>query len=85
MIFPIVRLLSCCMDLIFRILFLMPTLVIRIRMPLILTFFNTRDLLYSSYGLGLRRPPNQTDCDVTFSRSRDQWKITNDRKIIMDV
>ena len=55
-------------------------------MPLILTFFNTRDLLYSSYGLGLRRPPNQTDCDVTFSRSRDQWKIIkNDRKIIMDV
>ena len=45
-------------------------------MPLILTFFNTRDLLYYSYGLGLRRPPNQTDCDVTFSRSRDQWKIT---------
>jgi len=55
-------------------------------MPLIRIFVNTKDLLYSCYGLGLRRPHNRTDSDVTFSRSRDQWNIIrNDRKIIMDV
>jgi len=35
-------------------------------MPVIFTFFNTRD-----YTLGVRRTPNQTDSDVTCSRSCD--------------
>jgi len=49
---------------------------LRIQMPVILTFFNTR-----TYTLGVRRTPNQTDSEVTFC---DQRKITNnDWKIIM--
>ena len=35
-------------------------------MTIILIFVNTKDILYSSYGLGLQRHPNQTDSDVTF-------------------
>jgi len=38
-------------------------------MPVILTFFNTRD-----YTLGVGCTPNQTDSDVTFSRSRENHK-----------
>jgi len=41
-------------------------------MPVILSFFNTRDL----YTAGVRRTPNQTDSDVTCSRPCDQGKIT---------
>jgi len=46
-------------------------------MPVILTFFNTRDLY-----LSVRRTPKQTDIDVTCSRSCDQGKITNRLKTI---
>jgi len=51
------------MDLIFRNFFL-STPVLHIEMPEIITCFDTRDL-YSV------RTPNQTDCDVTFSRLCD--------------
>ena len=38
-----------------------------------------------TYTLGVRRTPNQTDSDVTFSRLYDQGKITEKAwKIIMD-
>jgi len=54
-------------------------------MPIILIFFNTRDLLCSSYGLGLRHTPNRTDSDVTFPDHAISGKSQkNDRKIIMD-
>jgi len=42
-------------------------------MPVIFTFFNT---IPGTYTLGVWRTPNRTDSDVTFSRSRDQGKIT---------
>jgi len=49
-------------------------------MPLILTFYSSR------ITLGVQRTPNQTDSDVTLSRSCDQAKITKKgRKIIPDV
>jgi len=40
-------------------------------MPVILRFFITR-----AFTAGVRRTSNQTDSDVTFSRSCDQGKIT---------
>jgi len=46
---------------------------------LIFTYSNTSNsqLLHSRvFTLGVRRTPNQTDSDVTCSRSCDQWKIT---------
>jgi len=46
------------------------TLVFTHTMPVILTSFNIRDL----YTLGVRRTPNQTDRDMTFSRSCDPGK-----------
>jgi len=56
--------------------FLCQRYFLRIQMPIILTFFNTRDL----YTLGVRREHNQTNRDVTFSRSCGQWKITKKLK-----
>jgi len=41
-------------------------------MPVILSFFITRDL----HPISMRRTPNQTDNDVTCSTSCDQGKIT---------
>jgi len=41
-------------------------------MPVILSFFITRDLYYT---LGVGRTPKQTDSDVTCSRLCDQGKI----------
>ena len=45
-------------------------------MPAILSFFITRDF---------RRTPNQTDSDVTFSRSCDQGKITKKNLMVIMV
>jgi len=59
------------MDLIFRNLFLCRHHFLRIEMPVIDTIFNYTDL----YSIGLRGTPNQTDSDVTFSRSDDHGKI----------
>jgi len=39
-------------------------------MPVIFTFFNT-----GTYALTVRCTPNQSDSDVTFSRSCDHGKI----------
>jgi len=65
------------MDLIFGNLFCCQHLL-RIQMSVILNFFNTMDL-YS----GCASAPNQTDSDVTCSRSCDQGKITKkDWKVI---
>jgi len=53
----------------FSILVLLSTPFLRIiQMTVILTFFSTRDL-------DVLRTPNQTDSDVTFSRSCNQGKI----------
>jgi len=41
-------------------------------MPVIPRLFITRDL----HSISVRRTPNQTDSDVTCSRSCDQGKIT---------
>jgi len=51
-------------------------------MPVIIRFLK----IYGTYTLGVRRTSNQIDSDVTFSKSRDQGKITKTEwKIIMDV
>jgi len=66
------------MDLTFGNLFFCPHLFLRIQMPVILSFFITRD-----YTLDVRRTPIQTNSDVTCSRSCDQGKISKkDRKIV---
>jgi len=62
---------ACYRDLIFRHLFCCQHYFLRIQMPVIFNFFNTRDLY-----CGVRRTPNQIDIDVTCSKSCDQWKIT---------
>ena len=49
---------------------LLPTLILRIQMPVILSFI----IMVSTQGV--RRTPNQTDNDVSCSRSCDQGKIT---------
>jgi len=51
--------------------FFLSTLALRIEMSVILTFFNTRDLYSRCAGT-----PNQTDSDITFSRSCDERNIT---------
>jgi len=49
---------------------------------LIFTYSNASNSQLLHYQ-GLRRTPNQTDSDVTFSRSCDQGKITKEnRKVI---
>jgi len=59
------------MDLIFRSLFCYQHEFLRIQMPVIPSFFITRDNT-----LGVQRTPNQTDSDVTCSKSCVQRKIT---------
>jgi len=72
---------TCRTGLIFRNLFFCQHWFIRIQMPVIFIFFNTRN-----YTLGERHTPNQTDSGVTFSRSCDQGKITKKtRNIYIDV
>ena len=70
--FPVAKLLTCCMDLIFRNLFFLPTLDF--------TYSNASKFQHSSipgtYALGAMRTPNQTDGDVTFYRWCDHEKIT---------
>jgi len=53
-----------------KLVFLCQRLILRIQMPVILTFFNTRHL---NSGCA-RCAPNQTDSDVPLSRSCDQGK-----------
>jgi len=55
-----------------KLVFLCQHQFLRIRMPVILTFFSTS----GNDTLGVRRTPNQTDSDVPFSRSCHQGKIT---------
>jgi len=57
------------MDLIYQNLLCYQHLFLRTQMTVILSFFITRDF---------RRTPNQTDSDVTLSRSCDQGKIAKE-------
>jgi len=47
-------------------------------MSVILSFFNSRDLYFRCASLGVRHTSNQTDRDMTCSRSCDQGKITKE-------